>query len=143
MLQNIYPTDKVFTHTVAVKMEANKYRYVFNTESNLLNVNLIGVIARKASDAFNSKSYNGEALANGNVFNAAFLRIKKGNTDVHERLPLPIIEAATQQNPGVGFPLALNNINITDSGIDLAAGISITAGEVIELVFVYKKFDSN
>lgn len=134
-----YPQDKYFTDISIIDLKPNKRDYDFISQKNIENCKIIGVMAFRQTEAGNVATPEGAPLAADDVFNAAYLRIKKGNTDVHSHLPLSMIEAATKENPGYGYPLNLTNIHLSNSGIKLAPSVSPVEDTAIMLLFVYEK----
>lgn len=129
--------NKKYEYTFAVVTRTNKTIYKLEENSPASNARILYLQIRRTTS--NSRASGNSAIANADVFESAFLSLRKGQTRVIDRLPLALIEAATLQNAGFGYPIFLDNVDFNTSELEIANESAIVDGEVIELVVSFTK----
>lgn len=129
--------NEKYEYTFTIPTNANKttYKLEEHSPSDVGNVRFIRTRRRTA----NNRSLLGNQIVNDNVFESAFLRIKKGNVEVIENTPLVAVEESSKQNPSTGHPIELTNVDWSRSEIFISNPAAIVDNEVFEITIVYDK----
>ena len=101
------------------------------TSNSVLETSTLVSIRTRRNTA-SRRSIQGETIANDANFDAAFITLKQKGNEVVEKLPLSHIEAATTANPSEGFQVNYGNIDWNTSMLEIAAGVALDVGKVIE-----------
>jgi hypothetical protein len=129
------PLNKIRYYTFTVKVEASRIMKLIAVNSILDNAVIVSLRTRRASAT--RRSLLGDQIVNNANFDAAFLNLKKGQEDVFEKVPLEVIEKATDQQTSEGFPVDLEKIDWNTSYLEVAEGVALNTGNVFEITVAF------
>lgn len=127
--------NKVKQYTISVVLDSTKRSYPIDQNSPLNGAFINSIRTRRKTAT--ARALAGELLANDANFDAAFLVLKKNTQTKVLELPFWHIEQASLQSPCEGYPIYAHDLNWNSCSIDIAPGVTLDAGAVIEITVEY------
>lgn len=123
---------KIFKSNIVVPVKQGKRSYRIEENSPVENSMVVGFWITKRGVKVD-ETYS---QITGDVFDSAYLVLRKGSTEVYQKLPLELIRLANEQ----GRPFHVNlhgEINLSESTIQIPKNDTISADQVIEFQVDY------
>lgn len=127
---------KTMQYTFTVEVTANSRQFVLDKRSPVTDGVVTAIRTRRSGT--NVRTLQGAQIPNDANFDAAFVVLKYGTTEVFQ-VPLAHIERATLQEATTGFPVNLESIDWSSSYVYVADSVTLDAGKFFEFTIEFYK----